>query len=550
MEVPVQGVVAVAITPEPLPPAKPFSAVLVPAADTPASESPHPRGNGQRIAALVVGGLGIAGVGVGAYFGVQALSKHNQYAPLCPNDACVDQSAVQLHNDAASDATIGRRSPSRPEARRSVGESIASAETIPAPSRHAWPSHRPACGCCRGSGPRVAGLTLGRELVSFVRVPVRFTIFALPLLGALAACGQLLGIDPVQVPEDASVPSDAGLVDPIYDGAPLTLFDAARPADAAGHPVPDASSAPPAATDAATDPDTSTGPTEPTDAPILERRSRCRPCRRRARARCGLDAAPALRRRMPQSRAPATCRLPARRTQESVRGVRRRREPGRLERHHRQLQRRQRLHLRRHLHERNVRRDRPATCTSTTPDLDVQRRQHLREYWWKRRRRNGLRRSAMSASRVAAAFPGSWRTSRSRSTLADHSGNGNDVWRANYTYAAARSSVRRCLYLGPARTPSDGVSPAAQASPVHRRRDARVTACAWVDPRRLASRRRFTAGNPTVSNLPHELCPISRSNRLPGDQGGGVRRPTSITGAYVEDDHTCCGGRGALVSQR
>lgn len=80
-----------------------------PAADTstpaPASEPSRPLG-GQKIAAILAAGLGVVGLGVGGYFGSQAISKHNQYAPLCPNNVCVNQTGVQLHDDAASDATI------------------------------------------------------------------------------------------------------------------------------------------------------------------------------------------------------------------------------------------------------------------------------------------------------------------------------------------------------------------------------------------------------------------------------------------------------------
>jgi hypothetical protein len=74
----------------------------VPSADP--EPAPH-SGDGQKIAAIVTGGIGIVALGVGAYFGSQAISKHNQYAPICPNNVCTDPSGVQIRNDASSDAT-------------------------------------------------------------------------------------------------------------------------------------------------------------------------------------------------------------------------------------------------------------------------------------------------------------------------------------------------------------------------------------------------------------------------------------------------------------
>jgi hypothetical protein len=69
-------------------------------------EAPAAHGlDGQKVAALVAGGVGIVALGIGGYFGSQAISKHNQYAPNCPNNVCTDQSYVQIRNDASNDAT-------------------------------------------------------------------------------------------------------------------------------------------------------------------------------------------------------------------------------------------------------------------------------------------------------------------------------------------------------------------------------------------------------------------------------------------------------------
>jgi hypothetical protein len=73
---------------------------------TPEAEGSAAHGmDGQKIAALVAGGIGVVALGIGGYFGSQAISKHNQYVPNCPNNVCSDPSYVQIHNDASTDAT-------------------------------------------------------------------------------------------------------------------------------------------------------------------------------------------------------------------------------------------------------------------------------------------------------------------------------------------------------------------------------------------------------------------------------------------------------------
>jgi hypothetical protein len=50
---------------------------------------------GQKMAALVAGGIGIVGVGLGTVFGLQAMSKYNDANGVCP-DKCSDQTGVEL----------------------------------------------------------------------------------------------------------------------------------------------------------------------------------------------------------------------------------------------------------------------------------------------------------------------------------------------------------------------------------------------------------------------------------------------------------------------
>ena len=75
-------------SPSPAPP--PAGVVAVPAAGEPSSSGL----GGMRVAALVVGGVGVAGIAVGAVFGVQAMSKKNQSDAQCPGGStgpCSDE---------------------------------------------------------------------------------------------------------------------------------------------------------------------------------------------------------------------------------------------------------------------------------------------------------------------------------------------------------------------------------------------------------------------------------------------------------------------------
>jgi hypothetical protein len=69
---------------------------------------PPPRDTGlgtQRVLAIVAGGLGLAGVGVGSVFGLQAMSKRDDAQFSCRN-VCVDQSGADKWSDALKTARI------------------------------------------------------------------------------------------------------------------------------------------------------------------------------------------------------------------------------------------------------------------------------------------------------------------------------------------------------------------------------------------------------------------------------------------------------------
>jgi len=59
----------------------------------------------QKILAIVAGGVGVVGVGIGAIFGLQALSKKNDAQNVCPN-VCSDQQGADRWSDAKSTATV------------------------------------------------------------------------------------------------------------------------------------------------------------------------------------------------------------------------------------------------------------------------------------------------------------------------------------------------------------------------------------------------------------------------------------------------------------
>lgn len=98
----------------PLPP-EPVATTATPAA-APATPEPKPlvnqppelerKSNASRSTAYVLGGLGIAAVGVGSYFALHAKSLDNKADKTCPDSTCDNRQAVSLSQDATSNAKI------------------------------------------------------------------------------------------------------------------------------------------------------------------------------------------------------------------------------------------------------------------------------------------------------------------------------------------------------------------------------------------------------------------------------------------------------------
>jgi hypothetical protein len=91
---------------------RPSAPATADVAESPPSEPPPARGLGtQKIVALAVGGLGVVGVGVGTYFGLASMSKHNEASKNCPATVtlCTGSMAPQdvtLWSDARTDGNV------------------------------------------------------------------------------------------------------------------------------------------------------------------------------------------------------------------------------------------------------------------------------------------------------------------------------------------------------------------------------------------------------------------------------------------------------------
>jgi hypothetical protein len=70
-----------------------------------------PSSSSMRTAALVIGGAGLVGVGIGSYFGVTAISKWNDSNNGCPAGSCTPQGAQAAHDAkqaaSLSDVAVG-----------------------------------------------------------------------------------------------------------------------------------------------------------------------------------------------------------------------------------------------------------------------------------------------------------------------------------------------------------------------------------------------------------------------------------------------------------
>jgi hypothetical protein len=82
----------------------PAASSVPPPPSATAAPDAHP-GSGQHVLGLVVGGVGLVGLGLGAYFGVTASSKNNTAAANCPTDTTCNLTGATAENDAKTNAT-------------------------------------------------------------------------------------------------------------------------------------------------------------------------------------------------------------------------------------------------------------------------------------------------------------------------------------------------------------------------------------------------------------------------------------------------------------
>ncbi len=113
-----------------------------------------PRSRTRKVAAYVVGGLGVGALAVGTVFGIRAISKQNESNDQCPNRQC-SEAAVRLNEQAktaawVADFTIGAGL---------VGVGVAAYLLIRSPVPKAGASH--AMHVVPEVGPGQAGLALG-----------------------------------------------------------------------------------------------------------------------------------------------------------------------------------------------------------------------------------------------------------------------------------------------------------------------------------------------------------------------------------------------------
>jgi len=87
--------------------AQPQAAPTEKSGPNPLSPQPAESGmTGLQTTGLVLGGIGLVGMGVGAYFGLGAMSDNSKAKDYCAGNACTDQKGVDAANDASSKATI------------------------------------------------------------------------------------------------------------------------------------------------------------------------------------------------------------------------------------------------------------------------------------------------------------------------------------------------------------------------------------------------------------------------------------------------------------
>lgn len=64
------------------------------------------QGSARRVAGLLLGGAGVIGLGVGAFFGLQAKSDHDEAIKRCPQSPCGDAEGVQFNENAQRNALV------------------------------------------------------------------------------------------------------------------------------------------------------------------------------------------------------------------------------------------------------------------------------------------------------------------------------------------------------------------------------------------------------------------------------------------------------------
>jgi serine/threonine-protein kinase len=83
-------------------PAPAFNAPLAPDASHPT----NPASATRRTLGVVIGAAGVMGLGIGSYFGIQAISDSSKAKSACPDAACTSSTAVDQNNQAKSSARV------------------------------------------------------------------------------------------------------------------------------------------------------------------------------------------------------------------------------------------------------------------------------------------------------------------------------------------------------------------------------------------------------------------------------------------------------------
>jgi serine/threonine-protein kinase len=85
--------------------AKPESTPLVTTGETTPGDEPRPASS-QRTVGLVLGAAGVVSLGVGAFFGARAISKHGDAEDICPGSSCPTAQGERLNEQAKDAATL------------------------------------------------------------------------------------------------------------------------------------------------------------------------------------------------------------------------------------------------------------------------------------------------------------------------------------------------------------------------------------------------------------------------------------------------------------